>query len=145
MLKKQREKPLRLISFFSKQLSPRAFTLTSFLQQMKLMINKIRLSLPKLIQSASGHSFDERKRRKMNHISSQEKIPESCFVLLLVKAVSYPLHKGGDLHSTEVACLLLNQQPWVWFLVIPRIFLLMLLRFIDGTADKRLIMSIKPI
>ena len=38
------------------------------------------------------------------------------------------------LHSTEVAYLLLIQQPRVQFLAFPRIFLFMLLRFIDGTA-----------
>ena len=38
------------------------------------------------------------------------------------------------LHSTEVAFLLLTQQPQVRFSAFPRIFLLMLLRFIDGTA-----------
>ena len=34
---------------------------------------------------------------------------------------------GGGLHSTA-------QQPRVWFLAFPRIFLLMLVRFIDSTA-----------
>ena len=41
---------------------------------------------------------------------------------------------GMGLHSTEVAYLLLTQQPRVLFSVFPRIFLLMLLRFIDSTA-----------
>ena len=41
---------------------------------------------------------------------------------------------GKGLRSTEVAYLLLSQQPRVQFSVSPRIFLLMLLRFIDGTA-----------
>ena len=36
--------------------------------------------------------------------------------------------------STEVAKLLLTLQPWVWFSPFPRIFLLMLLRFIDGSC-----------
>jgi len=67
-----------------KQLSRRAFALTSFFcsrQQMKLMINKIRLSLPKLIQSASGHSFDERKREKW--IRSTKRRPEELKSWLL--------------------------------------------------------------
>ena len=37
----------------------------------------------------------------------------------------------GELHSTEVAYLLLTQQPWVRFSPYLRIFLLMLLRFMD--------------
>ena len=37
--------------------------------------------------------------------------------------------------STEVAYLLLTQQHWVQFLAFPRIFLLMLLTFIDWTAQ----------
>ena len=37
-------------------------------------------------------------------------------------------------HSTELACLLLTQRPRVWFSASSRIFLLMLLRFIDCTA-----------
>ena len=42
---------------------------------------------------------------------------------------------GGRPHSTEVANLLLTQQPWVWiFSALPRIILLLLLRFIDSTA-----------
>ena len=41
---------------------------------------------------------------------------------------------GGGLHSREVAYLLLTQQPWVQFLAFPRIFLLMLFRFIDSAA-----------
>ena len=40
----------------------------------------------------------------------------------------------GRLQSTEVAILLFNQWARVRFSVFPRIFLLMLLRFIDGTA-----------
>ena len=40
------------------------------------------------------------------------------------------------LHSTEVAFLLLTQQPQVRFSAFPSFFLLMLLRFIDGTAWK---------
>ena len=40
----------------------------------------------------------------------------------------------GWLHSTEIAYLLLTQQPRVHFSEFPRIFLLMLLIFIDGTA-----------
>ena len=41
-------------------------------------------------------------------------------------------HLISGLHSTEVADLLLSQQPRVRF---SRIFLLMLLRFIDCTAE----------
>ena len=40
------------------------------------------------------------------------------------------------LHSSEVAYLLLSQQPWVQCSAFPRNFLLMVLRFIDGTAKK---------
>ena len=39
------------------------------------------------------------------------------------------------LHSTEATFLLLIKKPHVQFLAFPRIFLLMLLRFIDGTAS----------
>ena len=42
--------------------------------------------------------------------------------------------KKGELHSTEVAFLLLTQQPGVRYSALPRIYLLMLLRFIDSTA-----------
>ena len=38
------------------------------------------------------------------------------------------------LHSTEVLFFLLTQQPRVWFSVLPRIFLWMLLIFIAGSA-----------
>ena len=38
------------------------------------------------------------------------------------------------LHSTKVAYLPLTQQPQVWFSAFPRIFLLILLRFIGSTA-----------
>ena len=41
---------------------------------------------------------------------------------------------GGDGHSTEVADLFLTQQPRVWFLAFPIIFILMLLRFIYSIA-----------
>ena len=43
--------------------------------------------------------------------------------------------KGGGMvqHSTEVAYLLLIQQPQVGFLAVPRIFILVLLRFIEWT------------
>ena len=47
------------------------------------------------------------------------------------------LLEGGGLHSTVVAYLPLTQQPPVWFSALPRIFLLMLLIFIDGTAQNR--------
>ena len=40
------------------------------------------------------------------------------------------------LQSTEAAYLLLTQQPLVWFLAFPRVFFLMLLRFIDASAQK---------
>ena len=39
----------------------------------------------------------------------------------------------GGLHTTEVAYLLLIQNPWIRFLALLRTFLLMLLKFIDGT------------
>ena len=42
---------------------------------------------------------------------------------------------GWGLHSTEVAYLLLTQQPLVLFSVFPRIFFLLILRFIDGSFD----------
>ena len=41
---------------------------------------------------------------------------------------------GGGAAKPEVAYLLLTQQPWVRYSVFPRIFLLMLLRFIDSIA-----------
>ena len=50
--------------------------------------------------------------------------------------------------GTEVASALLTQLPWVRFSAFPRIFLLMLLRFIDGTdwsSGWRLKLLIKPI
>ena len=40
----------------------------------------------------------------------------------------------GCIRRSEVAYLLLAQQPQVQLLVFPRIFLYMLLRFIDSTA-----------
>ena len=60
-------------------------------------------------------------------------------LLQLQNMVSIPLgfmflRGGWGLHSTEVAYLLLSQQPRIQFLVLPIIFLLMLPRFIDGTA-----------
>ena len=36
-----------------------------------------------------------------------------------------------------IAFLLCTQQPWVRFLALPGVFLLILLRFIDGTVDNR--------
>ena len=61
-----------------------------------------------------------------------------------------PLCGGRErwLHSTEVTYLLLIQQLRVRFLVLPRIFLLMLQRFITTmlrTVDRGLIMTIGPI
>ena len=44
-------------------------------------------------------------------------------------------HLISGLHSTEVKYLLLSQQPRVRFSGFPRIFLLMMQRFIDGTAE----------
>ena len=41
---------------------------------------------------------------------------------------------GGGLHKAEVAYLLLTQQPQARFSAFSRLFLLMLLRLIDGTA-----------
>ena len=38
----------------------------------------------------------------------------------------------GELHSTEVAYLLLTQQPWVRFSLFSRIFLLTSLRFMGS-------------
>ena len=54
---------------------------------------------------------------------------------------------GGVLHGTEVAYMLLTQQPWVQFLVFPRIFLcsLDLLTALLITVDRTLITAIKPI
>ena len=43
-------------------------------------------------------------------------------------------HVGGGVRSKEAAQLLLTQQPRVRFSAFPRIFLLMLLRFIRSTA-----------
>ena len=48
-------------------------------------------------------------------------------------ATKNPKHEG--LHSTEVAYLLLTQQPQVRFLTFPKKFLSMLLRFIDGCLE----------
>ena len=64
-----------------------------------------------------------------NFISDETKIKNSTD--FLDQAYS---HLGGGLQNTEVAYLLLTQQPWVRYSVFPRIFLLMLLRFIDSTA-----------
>ena len=47
---------------------------------------------------------------------------------------SLELFQCWGLHSAEVAYLCLTQQPQVWFSVFPKIFHLMLLRFIDGAA-----------
>ena len=40
-------------------------------------------------------------------------------------------HPGHGLHSTEVAYLILTQQPWNRFSVFPRVFLFMLMRYLD--------------
>ena len=40
-------------------------------------------------------------------------------------------HPGHGLHSTEVAYLILTQQPWDRFSVFPRVFLFMLMRYLD--------------
>ena len=58
------------------------------------------------------------------------------------------LLREGELHSTEVRFLLLTQQPQVQFLAILK-FILMLLRFIEGTGyrkvDRGLKMLMQPI
>ena len=57
------------------------------------------------------------------------------------------IHHQRGLHSTEVAYLLLTQQPQNWFSAFPRIFLSMLLRFLTAllnTVDRGLVMLIKP-
>ena len=53
-------------------------------------------------------------------------------VISCIQSNSSNLTWGGGQHSTVVAYLLLTQLPWVWFLAFPRIFLLMLLRFINS-------------
>ena len=92
---------------------------------------------------AAGHSEPRRQQRRPGHhvVLAESDEPRDDRQLhgagedggsaadtldLLVKKLT--------LHGTEVAFLLLNHQPWARFSAFPRIYLLMLLRFIDGTA-----------
>ena len=66
----------------------------------------------------------------------EPKIVSFCLAIATVSRQSTMMSKkkgagAGGQHSTDVAYLILTRQPRVWF---PRIFLFMLLIFIDGTA-----------
>ena len=64
-------------------------------------------------------------------------LPQACHIILIWPLVlqSWRLKFGErGLHSTKIAYLLLIRQPRVRFSAFPIIFLLMLLRFIEGTT-----------